>query len=105
LWINLIGNAVKFTDSGGRVSITIRDTGENVKTTIADNGQGIPEDELGHIFKPFYKVDKARERSVQGNGIGLSIVKRIVDLHGGDIQVSSGIGAGTTIFVTLPKYR
>ncbi len=105
LWMNLLGNAVKFTEAGGRVSIEIKDAGEFVTTTISDSGQGIPEDELGHIFKPFYKVDKARERSVQGNGIGLSIVKRIVDLHGGDIQVSSRLGVGTTISVRLPKER
>lgn len=105
LWINLISNAVKFTEAGGRIAITIKDTGEFVKTTIADSGQGIPEDELGHIFKPFYKVDKARDRSIQGNGIGLSIVKRIVDLHGGEIQVSSRVGEGTKISVKLPKHR
>lgn len=105
LWINLLGNAVKFTEPGGSVSITVRDLGEFVLTTIADCGQGIPEDELGHIFKPFYKVDKARERTIEGNGIGLSIVKRIVDLHNGDIQVSSRIGEGTAISVRLPKQR
>ncbi len=105
LWMNLLGNAVKFTEAGGRVSIEMKDSGEFVTMTISDSGQGIPEDELGHIFKPFYKVDKARERSVQGNGIGLSIVKRIVDLHGGDIQVSSRLGVGTTISVRLPKDR
>lgn len=105
LWINLLGNAVKFTEAGGRVTISVQDLGEFVLTTIADSGQGIPEDELGQIFKPFYKVDKARDRTIGGNGIGLSIVKRIVDLHNGDIRVSSRIGEGTTIFVRLPKLQ
>lgn len=105
VWTNVLGNAVKFTEADGSVSITVRDLGEFVQITIADSGQGIPEDELGEIFKPFYKVDKARDRSVQGNGIGLSIVKRIVDLHGGDIQVSSRVGEGTSISVRLSKHR
>ncbi|MDR6552396.1 HAMP domain-containing sensor histidine kinase [Paenibacillus qinlingensis] len=103
LWINLLGNAMKFTEAGGRVSVKVRDLGEFVLTTIADSGQGIPEGELDHIFKPFYKVDKSRDREIQGNGVGLSIVKRIIDLHNGEIGVASHVGEGTTITVRLPK--
>ncbi|GLX69774.1 sensor histidine kinase [Paenibacillus glycanilyticus] len=105
LWMNLLGNAVKFTDNGDNIAIAIRDLGDHVLTTIKDSGQGIPEDELGNIFKPFYKVDKARDRAIHGNGIGLSIVKRIVDLHEGEIQISSRMGEGTTVTVSLPKHR
>ncbi|MFC5529773.1 sensor histidine kinase [Cohnella yongneupensis] len=96
---------MKFTEAGGRVAVTVRDLGEYVETAIADSGQGIPEDERGHIFKPFYKVDKSRDRAIAGNGIGLSIVKRIVDLHNGEIHVTSIAGEGTTITVRLPKHR
>ncbi|MFD0671122.1 sensor histidine kinase [Cohnella sp. GCM10027633] len=105
LWVNLLGNAVKFTEAGGRIDIAVTDLGEYVRASFADTGRGIPADEIDHIFKPFYKVDKSRERTLQGNGIGLSIVKRIVELHNGEIQVTSAIGAGTTITVKLPKHR
>ncbi|MFB9275724.1 sensor histidine kinase [Cohnella cellulosilytica] len=102
LWVNLLGNAVKFTPEGGRIRIAVRCDEQNVRVTIADSGPGISEHEQEHIFKPFYKVDKSRDRAVGGNGIGLSIVKRIVDLHRGDIQVLSRVGEGTNVTVTLP---
>ncbi|RIE01701.1 sensor histidine kinase [Cohnella faecalis] len=102
LWTNLIGNAIKFTEERGSVRVTIREDNHGIKVLITDSGQGIPEEEIGNIFKPFYKVDKSRDRAISGNGIGLSIVKRIVDLHQGDIQVTSRVGEGTTISVHLP---
>ena len=102
LWVNLLGNAVKFTPEGGRIRIAVRCDEQNVRVTIADSGPGISEHEQEHIFKPFYKVDKSRDRAVGGNGIGLSIVKRIVDLHRGEIQVFSRGGEGTNVTVTLP---
>lgn len=105
LWTNLLGNAIKFTGEQGRIRVSAEVRHGCVEVSIADNGRGIPEEELQHIFKPFYKVDKARDRSVPGNGIGLSIVKRIVDLHEGDIRITSQEGAGTTVKVILPQDR
>lgn len=105
LWTNLLGNAIKFTGEQGRIRVSAEVRHGGVEVSIADNGRGIPEEELQHIFKPFYKVDKARDRSIPGNGIGLSIVKRIVDLHEGDIRITSQEGAGATVKVILPQDR
>lgn len=102
VWNNLIGNSIKFTDDQGQISVSAVKKGDSVLVTITDNGIGIPEEEVSQIFKPFYKVDKARNRKIGGNGIGLSIVKRIVDLHHGEIEVSSRPGGGTTFSIKLP---
>ncbi|EGW39773.1 HAMP domain-containing sensor histidine kinase [Desulfosporosinus sp. OT] len=101
VWINLLHNAIKFTPEGGRIQITLAAKGGKTICTIADNGMGIsPEDQL-HIFERFYKVDKSRDRSLGGNGLGLSLVKKIVELHGGIVSVESEPGKGTTLIVTL----
>lgn len=71
--------------------------------SITDNGPGIPEEEQEDIFTPFYKVDKSRNNTVKGNGLGLSIVKKIVDIHNGNIKVSGRLGEGATFTVKLPK--
>lgn len=102
LWVNLLGNAIKFTPEGGSISISARSDEREVRVSIADSGPGIAAEEQEHIFKPFYKVDKSRDRSAGGNGIGLSIVRRVVDLHHGDIRVSSRVGEGTVVTVALP---
>lgn len=105
LWTNLLSNAIKFTDEGGQIRVSAEVRHQQIEISVADSGRGIPEEELSHIFKPFYKVDKARDRSIPGNGIGLSIVKRIVDLHEGDIRITSQEGAGTTVKIILPQDR
>jgi signal transduction histidine kinase len=97
VWINLLVNGVKFTPEGGAITITLRDNA----VTIADTGCGISDDDKLHIFERFYKVDKARDRSLGGNGLGLSIVKKIVDLHGYGITVNSEIEKGTQFTVRL----
>ncbi len=99
VWTNIVGNSIKFTERGGKIRVTGRKHVRGFEISISDSGRGIPEEELRHIFKPFYKIDKSRERSLGGNGIGLSIVKRIVDLHGADIEVKSKPGEGTAITV------
>jgi len=103
IWSNLLSNSIKFTGPGGRVAITAAEEGGQIKVEISDNGVGVPEEEQRNMFKPFYKVDKARDRKVGGSGIGLSIVKRIVDLHQGRIEVSSQPGMGTAVTVWLPQ--
>lgn len=104
---NLVGNALKYTDQG-RVSLDIMplplgsDEDIRVLFTISDTGIGIPDDKLGSLFKPFVQVDGSHARKYQGAGLGLSIVKRLVDLMGGKINVSSQVGKGTTVYVVLP---
>lgn len=102
LWTNLLSNAIKFTGAGSVIAISLAASQHSVTVSVADSGVGIPEEELQHIFKPFYKIDQARERTVGGNGIGLSIVKRIVELHAGEIRVESTMAKGTTMTVVLP---
>ncbi|MGZ9585340.1 sensor histidine kinase [Paenibacillus marinisediminis] len=103
VWNNLIGNAIKFTASGGRIHVSckrIEFGGVTVK--IADNGPGIPEDDIPFIFDRFYKSDSGAGRNPNGTGLGLSIAKRIVELHEGDIHVNSSVGKGTEFTVKLP---
>lgn len=105
VWINLLNNAIKFTAPNGTIRIqSIGKEHQNI-VSITDSGIGIPEEELVNIFKPFHKVDKARSSSVKGNGLGLSIVKQIIDMHNGEIHVSSSLGTGTIFTVTLPREK
>lgn len=98
---NLVENAIKYNQKGGKVTITSIITENNlVQITIADTGIGMQQEELNHIFEPFYRVDKSRSRDMGGSGLGLSIVKKIVEKHNGAIKVSSKLGVGTT-FVLL----
>lgn len=101
VWINLLHNAIKFTPEGGWIHITLATKGGKTICVIADNGMGISSEDQLHIFERFYKVDKSRDRSLGGNGLGLSLVKKIVELHGGIVSVESEQGKGTTLIVTL----
>lgn len=101
LWINLIDNAIKYTGENGKISIILYETLDEIFFRITDSGNGMDEYTVKHIFDKFYQADKSR--AAHGNGLGLSIVKRIVELCRGDISVESSIGVGTTFFVTLPK--
>ena len=102
VWINLIHNSIKFTLHGGSICIALSRHGDNVECKITDTGIGIAAQDQAHIFDRFYKVDQARQRSKEGSGLGLSIVKKIVELHHGTITLESTPGVGTTFFVSLP---
>lgn len=102
LILNLADNAIKYTPAGGRVCLRLFKSETEAHVEIADTGIGIPEEDLPYIFDRFYRVDKARTRAHGGSGLGLSIVKWIVDVHGGDIYATSEVGEGTTFHVTLP---
>jgi two-component system phosphate regulon sensor histidine kinase PhoR len=102
VWVNLIHNSIKFTPESGAIRVELHRQGENAVCRISDTGIGMTEEERLHIFERFYKADKARDRSQQGNGLGLSIVKKIIDIHQGNINVESIVGAGTTFTVILP---
>ena len=101
-WLNLLHNSIKFTPPGCRISITLSQQNETITCTIRDTGIGIAREDQLHIFERFYKADQARQRSKEGSGLGLSIVKKIVEMHRGDIKVESTPGAGTTFFIFLP---
>lgn len=100
VWLNLIDNAVKFTPEGGSIEIRLKKTDNGAEFTIRDDGYGISEDAQKHIFDKFYQGDASR--TVSGNGLGLSIAKRIVSLHSGSITCHSEEGVGTVFSVILP---
>lgn len=101
--INLVDNAVKFTEPGGRVWLEARPTGEGVEISVHDTGIGIPEKDLPRIFERFYRVDKAHARASGGTGLGLSLAKHLIEAHGGTVRVESEEGRGTVVRVVLPK--
>jgi heavy metal sensor kinase len=100
--INLLDNALKYTPEGGRVEVVVELKGGNALVTVRDTGIGIPAEHLPHVFKRFYRVDKARSREQGGTGLGLSISKSIVTTHGGGIELTSVSGEGTTCVIVLP---
>jgi signal transduction histidine kinase len=99
---NLIDNAIKYTDSGGKIFIELRQSGNEAVLSVRDTGIGIPQEEIAHLFDRFYRVDKARSRGTGGTGLGLSIVDKIVQLHNGYIEVHSEEGVGSEFIVRLP---
>jgi two-component system, OmpR family, sensor kinase len=100
--VNLVANAIKYTQEGGTVEVRVRRKGDTAVLEVSDNGPGIPADALAHIFERFYRADKARSRNSGGAGLGLAIVKAICAAHGADVYVSSQEGKGSTFSVALP---
>jgi predicted ATPase/signal transduction histidine kinase len=99
---NLLDNALAHTPSGGRVELSVRAQGTSVLLRVSDNGKGIAAEDLPRIFERFYRADKSRRRATSGAGLGLTIVKRIVELHGSQIRVDSAVGRGTSFAFSLP---
>ena len=99
---NLVDNAIKYTRSGGRITVRWGQAGDAVRLEVQDTGAGIGEKDLPRIFERFYRVDKARRRDVGGTGLGLAIVKHLVQAMNGTIAVTSKLGEGTCFVVTLP---
>ncbi len=99
---NLLTNAIQFNQDRGKVQVSLRAQDSIAALTIADTGQGIPAEDLAHVFERFYRVDKSRTRAKGSTGLGLTICKAIVDAHGGSLEASSQLGRGTTFTVRLP---
>lgn len=105
IMLNLISNAVKFTDEGDQITVEILYEENNIKISVKDTGVGIPEDKLQIIFERFRQVDNSQSKNRQGSGIGLSLVKALVELHGGNINVKSKIGEGSEFIINLPARK
>jgi two-component system sensor histidine kinase BaeS len=99
---NLLDNAVAHTGKEGRITVTAREQDDKVYISVADTGEGIPAEDLPMIFERFYRVDKSRARATGGSGLGLTIAKRLVETHGGTIEVKSKPGQGSTFTFNLP---
>ncbi|OEU84294.1 MAG: hypothetical protein BA865_12915 [Desulfobacterales bacterium S5133MH4] len=102
IFVNLIGNAVKYTPDGGQVMVDIHKSGQDVRIKVVDTGIGIAQSDIKRIFEKFYRIKSESTSQIAGSGLGLSIVKRVVDLHKGSIHVHSEQDKGTTFIVTLP---
>jgi signal transduction histidine kinase len=98
-----LDNAIKYTPEGGAVTVEFGRRDRAAVVTVRDTGIGIPEEHLPRVFDRFYRVDKARSRAQGGTGLGLSIARSIVTAHGGNIELTSLLGKGTTCTVTLPE--
>lgn len=103
VFINLLDNAIKYSDSGARVDVEIDEDDSTLTVRIRDTGVGIPEEDLNQLFERFYRVDKDRSRATGGSGLGLAISKKIVEMHGGSISVESEVDVGSVFEVRLPK--
>jgi cell cycle sensor histidine kinase DivJ len=100
--INLVSNAVKFTERGGTVTVAAAVEGERLVLRVSDTGVGIAADDLKRIGDPFFQAGKTYQRRHEGTGLGLSIVKSLVGLHGGEMSVQSRVDEGTTVLIALP---
>lgn len=97
---NLVGNAIKFTRAGGNITLSAHQTDSLTQISIADTGIGMPPEEVAHVFEPYWQ---GSHRDLQGVGLGLSIVQRLIRAHGGSINVASSVGHGTTFTIDLPN--
>lgn len=105
LLIILIDNAIKYTPSGGQVTVGLQNRDTSVEITVSDNGEGIEPEHLAKIFERFYRVDKARSQQKEGTGLGLAIAEWIIQSHHGQVKVSSSPGEGTTFVISLPHHN
>ena len=103
LLVNLLTNAVKFTPDGGRITVRLDAEADTVCLTVADDGVGIPEAEQSRLFTRFFRSSTATAQAIQGTGLGLTIVKTIVTLHRGQVDIASAPGRGTVVSVSLPR--
>ncbi|HPE48782.1 MAG TPA: ATP-binding protein, partial [Hyphomonas sp.] len=100
--LNLVSNAIKFTDAGGRITVAVQQRGPEILVAVTDTGIGIPAEDLSRLAKPFEQVSGTRDRNYEGTGLGLALTKSFAEMHGGRMMLSSIEGEGTTVSFTLP---
>jgi len=100
--VNLLDNAVKFSDAGEPIEVRARTDGTTVAIEVADHGIGIPASDVGRVFERFYRVDRARSRDTGGTGLGLAIVRHVMQNHDGEVEVHTNEGEGSTFVLRLP---
>jgi signal transduction histidine kinase len=100
---NLLTNAITYTPEGGDISVKLADEGAQLRLSVADTGPGIPPEDLPYVFERFHRVDRSRSRATGGAGLGLTIAKQLVELHGGTIEVQSEMGEGSCFTFTVPR--
>lgn len=103
LLINLLDNAIKYTQPDGKIEVIVKEQSEYIAVSVADSGVGMSREEISRIFERFYRVDKSRSRDIKGTGLGLAVVKHLLKAQGGDISVKSELGKGSTFTFRLPK--
>jgi two-component system sensor histidine kinase VicK len=101
--LNVLTNAMRYTNEGGKIQIVLEDNKENVRIKVKDNGIGIPQKDLPRVFERFYRVDKARTRERGGTGLGLSIAKKMIESNNGEIYIDSEFGKWTEVTIVIPK--
>jgi signal transduction histidine kinase len=99
---NIVGNAVKYSPAASAVDVTVRSNKGSVRIDVVDRGLGIDASDVPHIFKPFFRGRRALDAQVRGSGVGLSVVRHVIDRHHGHVTVASRVGEGTTVSVMLP---
>jgi two-component system cell cycle sensor histidine kinase PleC len=102
IMLNVLSNAVKFTRTGGRVSVSCQERHNTMSIRIADTGIGIPPNKLASITRPFEQVSSHYTRDHEGSGLGLAITKELVEMHGGSLQIESALGVGTAVTMRFP---
>ncbi len=103
--LNLLSNAIKFTEDGGQIKLSARQVKYDIVLTVSDNGIGIPKDKIKDLFKPFVQVENIMTRTHKGSGLGLALVKRLMEAQNGTVKLTSTIGKGTTITCTFPQRK
>lgn len=100
--LNLVSNAIKFTNAGGRITVAVQQHGPDIRVSVTDTGIGIPADDLPRLSQPFEQATGSRDRNYEGTGLGLALTKSFAEMHGGSMSISSIEGEGTTVAFTLP---
>ena len=100
---NLLSNAVKYSPDGGKITVSAREAGSETEIAVKDEGVGMTPEQVARIFDKFYRADASNTAQVPGTGLGMTIVKHIVDTHGGTVEVESEPGKGTVVTIRLPR--